>query len=81
MSEGEKQSAYPFTLEDLQERVDRLVKRLRHGCGNHGCRIHPPSGMGTNMACRCSPQRIAEDLLQLAALTEAMGRDWRHTPS
>lgn len=67
-----------FTLENLSESVDRLSARLKHGCGNHGCRINPPKGMGTNATCKCSPREIARLLLDLAALTEEMGRDWKH---
>ena len=68
----------PSSIEDLSESVERLARRLKYGCGNHGCRINPPKGMGTNAVCRCSPREISKLLLDLAALTEEMGRDWRH---
>lgn len=68
----------PFSIEDLSESVERLARRLKHGCGNHGCRINPPKGMGTNVVCNCSPREIAKLLLDLAVITEEMGRDWRH---
>lgn len=68
----------PFSIEDLSESIDRLARLLKYGCGNHGCRIKPPKGMGTNAVCKCNPHRISRLLLDLAALTEQMGADWRH---
>lgn len=70
MSENE------FTIKDLLYSVGMLAKRLEHGCGNHGCRIKPPKGMGTNAGCRCTPEVISTELLHLAGRVEGMGRVW-----
>jgi len=63
----------PYTPPTRQELADLLTGvslQLSLGCGNHGCRINPPKGMGTNAGCQCTPQRIAKDLLQIAILIE-----------
>lgn len=61
---------------ELQEDVENLARRLKYGCGNHGCRINPPKGMGTNSICQCTPLKISRALLELAERAEQMGRDW-----
>lgn len=62
--------------EDLLEAVGSIAVRLRYGCGNHGCCIKPPDGMATNGPCRCSPQRFALELRELAVMCERVGPRW-----
>ena len=41
---------------ELQMRIGELEAGLQlaeTGCGNHGCKIRPPVGQGTNGPCRC----------------------------
>ena len=67
-----------YTIDDLRKAVRQLDYQLTYGCGNHGCRIKPPSGMGTNAICQCTPLKISNHLLNLSLFIEEMGRDWRH---
>ena len=69
-----------FTLADLLHSVAMLHNQVLHGCGNHGCVIKPPSGMGMNAGCRCQPYRIARDLRQLAEAVERSGTSWQNVP-
>lgn len=62
----------PFTLDDLRESLTKLQMKLNHGCGNHGCCINDPKGMGTNASCTCSPEAIAK---QLRRLSEMVGTE------
>lgn len=39
-----------------------IADRLQNGCGNHGCVINPPTGMGTNSGCKCAPKCIKRDI-------------------
>ena len=32
------------------------------GCGNHGCRISPPKGMGGNGRCMCGDVRMQRNI-------------------
>lgn len=65
-----------FTREDLQESLNYLQLQLLHGCGNHGCVINQPKGLGTNSVCNCRPKVFVKTLLNLAMLTEEMGNEW-----
>ncbi len=66
-----------MSKQDLIEDVKKLVSHLKYGCGNHGCIINPPKGMGTNMSCKCSALNFSRILLVLAEQVEAMGREWK----
>lgn len=66
----------PFTLADLINSVARLHNQLLHGCGNHGCVIKPPTGIGTNAICRCRPDQIARDLKKLSQAVDRVGISW-----
>jgi hypothetical protein len=68
----------PYTIDDIRQAIKQLDRQLTYGCGNHGCRIKPPVGMGTNASCRCTPIEMANRLLNLSLFLEEMGRDWRH---
>ena len=68
----------PYTIDDIRQAIKQLDRQLTYGCGNHGCRIKPPVGMGTNASCRCTPIDMANRLLNLSLFLEEMGRDWRH---
>ena len=72
----ERQQPTSWNHEDLLEAVGRIAGRLRYGCGNSGCCIKPPDGMATNGPCRCSPQRFALQLLDLAVMCERVGPRW-----
>lgn len=63
-------------LEHLRESVSALERQLRLGCGNNGCVIYPPKGLGTNSICRCRPSNIIADLLDMALWVESGGRTW-----
>ena len=45
-----------------------LERELRSlgGCGNNGCVINPPKGMGTNSSCMCGPYYHAKSLHYIA---------------
>lgn len=66
----------PPDLSTLRSAVQGLAYRLQYGCGNHGCRIRPVRGMGTNSICQCTPVKVARELLNLAEMAESMGREW-----
>jgi len=42
-------------IPDLQKQIATLYVWSQNGCGNHGCRIKKPVGMGTNSTCSCNP--------------------------
>lgn len=65
-----------FNLGHLRDSVERLLNQLKWGCGNHGCRINPPKGVGTNAICRCYPRDISRTLFNLSLLTEKIGDGW-----
>lgn len=46
------------------------------GCGDHGCLIDPPTGMGTNGGCRCHLERSKASIIvqRLALLRDAARR-------
>ena len=55
-----------MTLTEFQKHLNRLNHWAQNGCGNHGCIIKPPTGMGTNAMCQCYPYEFSEILLSLA---------------
>jgi hypothetical protein len=59
-----------MTLTEFQKELNSLNRWAQHGCGNHGCIIKPPTGLGTNMTCQCYPEKFSEVLLNLAAAIE-----------
>lgn len=61
-------------LSDLKHEIHQLDHWAHHGCGNHGCRIKPPVGMGTNAGCQCNPHAFAERLLWLACELDKAGK-------
>jgi hypothetical protein len=63
-----------MTLEEFQVEIDRLHDWAFWGCGNHGCRIDPPKGMGTNSTCQCTPHEFSETLLHLASEASKHGK-------
>jgi hypothetical protein len=67
----------PFTLDDLIQSVTRLHNQLLNGCGNHGCVIKQPTGIGTNAICRCRPDQIARDLKKLSQAVDRAGLSWK----
>ena len=66
----------PYTLADLRRRLSKLQDQLTHGCGNNGCIIKHPSGMGTNANCRCQPYQIARDLRKMSEAVSQLGTSW-----
>lgn len=58
----------------LQEELEKLLNWSKYGCGNHGCRIYKPKGMGTNGSCQCSPYAFGERMLYLASELEKDGK-------
>ena len=48
-----------MTLRDFQKELESIYNWSTKGCGNHGCVINPPKGMGTNASCQCYPQAFA----------------------
>lgn len=50
--------------------LTQLSYTLTHGCGNHGCRIKPPTGQGTNAICQCSPRKLSARLRYLVEEVE-----------
>jgi len=67
-----------MTLRQGQDWLQGLADRLHGGCGNHGCVIRPPHGLGTNASCRCRPKDFARDLRQLAAALDTL-QGWEET--
>jgi hypothetical protein len=63
-----------MSIEELQKRINSLHHWATVGCGNHGCQIMPPKGMGTNAGCSCTPHAFSEVLLNLAADLAVGGR-------
>jgi hypothetical protein len=66
-----------YTLEKLKAEVERLDERLFYGCGNHGCRVNPPTGLATNGACNCTPKEFSMVLLEIAIRLDQMGPGWK----
>ena len=65
------------TLVTIQGAISHLNNRIHFGCGNHGCLIKAPKGMGTNMNCKCTPEKIRKDILGIALAIESMGKEWK----
>ena len=65
------------TLTTIQDAIHNLSERIHFGCGNHGCLIKAPKGMGTNMNCKCTPREISRELLDIAISIEKMGKEWK----
>lgn len=57
---------------EVRERLERLTRQMTKGCGNHGCWIAQPEGLGTNGACRCAPREIARQLTDIARQLQGM---------
>lgn len=66
-----------MTKHDVIEVLQGIERRLEHGCGNHGCCVKQPTGMGTNGACRCSPREVAKELRWTAEALEARRGGWK----
>jgi hypothetical protein len=47
-----------------------IQRRMVLGCGNHGCRVKEPLGIGCNGACHCDARHFARDLRDLAERLE-----------
>jgi len=45
-------AAYRKDVEVALREYERAMEGIG-GCGNHGCLIKQPTGMGTNAGCRC----------------------------
>jgi hypothetical protein len=67
-----------MTLRDFQTELEHIYNWATKGCGNHGCVINPPKGMGTNASCQCSPQSFADALLDLGeqVVPESRYKKW-----
>jgi len=63
-----------ITPEGLHKELEYLSKWAKEGCLNHGCRINPPKGMGTNSSCACTPRAFSEHLLWLSRKLEVYGK-------
>ena len=63
-----------MNLTALQKEMEELNFWAKHGCTNHGCKIEPPRGMGTNSTCQCTPHAFSERLLWLAAELDKGGK-------
>lgn len=46
--------------------LEGLLRKLKFGCGNHGCLVSPPKGQGTNMGCTCKPRDFSRHLLNIS---------------
>jgi hypothetical protein len=68
-----------MTIAEFQAQMKRLNDTAQHGCGNHGCKINPPKGQGTNGGCSCTPYNFSESLLWLAAELVPDGKYTRWT--
>ena len=53
---------YQSQAAKLAESLDAVTRQLRNGCGNHGCVINPPKGVGTNAICRCRKEAIIRNV-------------------
>jgi len=62
------------TLAETRKMIDDIQFRLANGCGNHGCQIKQPTGMGTNSSCRCNPSVFAEELFYIGLELERYNR-------
>jgi len=60
----------------IAHEIRQIAEHMENGCGNHGCVIRKPGGMGTNAPCHCSPRRFVKYLLDAAVLAESVGRNW-----
>jgi hypothetical protein len=70
----------PFDRKDLIHSLEMLLKQMKYGCGNHGCVIRPPKGMGTNSICRCYPSYVSHDLRELSNLVLRIDlEDWKQS--
>lgn len=58
------------------KRLEAEVKRLRYGCGNHGCVVAPPGDVGTNGGCFCGPRGLRWRLLKLVDHLPETERSW-----
>ena len=61
-------------LLDFQMEIERINRNAHYGCTNHGCKIMPKTGMGTNSSCQCTPHTFSEHLLWLAAELDKGGK-------
>jgi hypothetical protein len=66
-----------YTFEDYQESIKRLYDQSINGCGNHGCLISRPTGMGTNSSCKCTPREIIRNLRRIADRLEQEDINWK----
>lgn len=48
--------------EHIAEFFERLASQMWTGCGNHGCVINPPKGMGTNAGCKCEGYQFKREI-------------------
>lgn len=48
------------------------VEKFMNGCGNHGCKVKVPVGMGTNGPCTCR-DRVAELIVPAIAALNSVG--------
>lgn len=69
-------------LQQVKRDLDEIQKRLTSGCGNHGCVVKRPVGMGTNSACKCTPFAIARALQWTAEAIKRGGHPskWEEQP-
>lgn len=65
-------------LKPIRDELQEILSRLEWGCGDHGCKIHKPKGMGTNGGCQCRPRYIAAKLLDIAEDIERLNANWRN---
>jgi hypothetical protein len=42
-------------------------KTSSKGCGDHGCFVEKPTGMGTNGSCRCPAWKLQREIFRLRA--------------
>lgn len=68
-----------MTPDAIADQLEWLVNRLRHGCGNTGCKIKEPAGMHTNGSCTCQPKGFASQLIGLAIECERHGKAWQQS--
>lgn len=60
----------PYLLDLVQQQQERIAnyERWEHGCGDHGCLIEKPQGMGTNGNCRCPEWLLRREICRLKKL-------------
>lgn len=63
-----------MNLQEFQKELNKLNNWAQRGCGNHGCVIKPPQGIGTNASCQCTPYAFSEMLLWLASEIEPLNK-------